>query len=73
MSSGFRFQYLALSDIPPSFFVYWLVNRFSELKYAKYSPDNAVMIGWTSIYRFLAQDTDDYDIGLRPKWSIEDI
>ncbi|KIM45154.1 hypothetical protein M413DRAFT_66070 [Hebeloma cylindrosporum] len=35
--------------------------------------DNAVMIGWTSIYRFLAQDTDNYDIGLRPKWCIEDL
>jgi N6-L-threonylcarbamoyladenine synthase len=35
--------------------------------------DNAVMIAWASMRRFLANDTDDYSIGLRPKWSIEDL
>jgi N6-L-threonylcarbamoyladenine synthase len=38
-----------------------------------FCTDNAAMIAWTSIYRFLAQDTDNYDIDLRPKWSIEDL
>ncbi|PFH51999.1 hypothetical protein AMATHDRAFT_141146 [Amanita thiersii Skay4041] len=35
--------------------------------------DNAVMIGWASMTRFLAQDHDDYTIDLLPKWSIEDL
>ncbi|KAF8348115.1 Gcp-like domain-containing protein [Amanita rubescens] len=35
--------------------------------------DNAVMIGWASMTRFLAGDHDDYTIDLRPKWSIEDV
>ncbi|KAJ7287745.1 glycoprotease [Mycena rebaudengoi] len=35
--------------------------------------DNAVMIGWASMYRFLTQDYDDYTIGPRSEWSIEDL
>jgi len=35
--------------------------------------DNAVMIAWASMSRFLAQDYDDYGIELRAKWSIEDL
>ena len=35
--------------------------------------DNAVMIGWASMHRFLANDTDQYDLDLLPKWSIEDL
>ncbi|KAG1803401.1 glycoprotease family-domain-containing protein [Suillus subaureus] len=35
--------------------------------------DNAAMIAWASMHRFLAGDYDDYTIDLRPKWSIEDI
>ncbi|KAF8894934.1 Gcp-like domain-containing protein [Gymnopilus junonius] len=35
--------------------------------------DNAVMIAWASMHRFLANDTDLYSIELRPKWSIEDL
>lgn len=34
-------------------------------------PDNAVMIGWASMHRFLAEDTDDYSVMIRPKWSID--
>ena len=34
--------------------------------------DNAAMIGWASMYRFLRSDTDPYEISLRPKWSIDD-
>ncbi|KAF8257944.1 glycoprotease [Lactarius quietus] len=37
-----------------------------------FTPDNAVMIGWASMHRFLAEDTDDYSIMIRPKWSIDD-
>jgi len=33
--------------------------------------DNAVMIGWASMHRFLAEDTDDYSVMIRPKWSID--
>jgi len=35
--------------------------------------DNAVMIAWASMHRFLAGDMDDYGILIRPKWSIEDL
>ena len=31
------------------------------------------MIAWASMHRFLDGDTDPYDIGLRPRWSIEEI
>ncbi|EIW74528.1 peptidase M22 glycoprotease [Coniophora puteana RWD-64-598 SS2] len=35
--------------------------------------DNAAMIGWAAMHRFLAGDYDPYDIDLKPKWSIEEI
>ncbi|CAE6409662.1 unnamed protein product [Rhizoctonia solani] len=35
--------------------------------------DNAVMIAWTSLERFMAQDHDKLDIRVRPVWSIEDL
>jgi len=33
--------------------------------------DNAVMIAWASMYRFQANDHDDYSISLRAKWNID--
>ncbi|EAU91347.1 glycoprotease [Coprinopsis cinerea okayama7 len=35
--------------------------------------DNAVMIAWASMHRFLAGESDSYDLNLRAKWSIEDL
>ncbi|KAJ7078909.1 Gcp-like domain-containing protein [Mycena belliarum] len=35
--------------------------------------DNAVMIAWASMHRFLAHDHDNYEIGPLPEWSIEDL
>ncbi|KAF7321509.1 tRNA N6-adenosine threonylcarbamoyltransferase, mitochondrial [Mycena kentingensis (nom. inval.)] len=35
--------------------------------------DNAVMIGWASLHRFLDQHHDDYSIHTIPTWSIEQI
>ncbi|KAH9485285.1 tRNA N6-adenosine threonylcarbamoyltransferase [Psilocybe cubensis] len=35
--------------------------------------DNAVMIAWASMHRFLTNDTDPYSIELRPKWNIEEL
>ena len=35
--------------------------------------DNAAMIGWASMHRFLAEDVDEYTVDILPKWSIEDI
>ncbi|KAH8107829.1 glycoprotease family-domain-containing protein [Cristinia sonorae] len=35
--------------------------------------DNAVMIAWASMHRFLAGDYDDYSVTLRSKWKIEDL
>ncbi|RDX47115.1 glycoprotease [Lentinus brumalis] len=35
--------------------------------------DNAAMIGWAAMDRFLAGDTDPYSIESRPKWSLEEL
>ncbi|OBZ66113.1 tRNA N6-adenosine threonylcarbamoyltransferase [Grifola frondosa] len=35
--------------------------------------DNAVMIAWASMDRFLSDNTDDYTIDIRHKWDIEDL
>ena len=35
--------------------------------------DNAAMIAWASMHRFLAGESDDYSIDHRVKWAIEDI
>ena len=36
-------------------------------------PDNAAMIGWASMHRFLAGESDDYSIRHIKKWSIEQL
>ncbi|KAJ6558572.1 glycoprotease family-domain-containing protein [Mycena vulgaris] len=35
--------------------------------------DNAVMIAWASMHRFLANDHDDYTIGPLPEWNLENL
>ncbi|KAI0063524.1 glycoprotease [Artomyces pyxidatus] len=35
--------------------------------------DNAVMIAWASMHRFLARDFDNYSTTILPKWSIEEL
>ncbi|KAF7315335.1 Dye-decolorizing peroxidase [Mycena indigotica] len=35
--------------------------------------DNAVMIGWAAMHRFMAGDHDEYSIGTLPVWSLEDL
>lgn len=35
--------------------------------------DNAVMIGWASMHRFLANDHDPYSVEPLAKWSLEDL
>ncbi|KAM5533357.1 hypothetical protein V8D89_012977 [Ganoderma adspersum] len=35
--------------------------------------DNAAMIAWASMHRFMAGDTDDYMIETRSRWSLEDL
>ncbi|RPD54185.1 glycoprotease [Lentinus tigrinus ALCF2SS1-7] len=35
--------------------------------------DNAAMIAWAAMDRFLAGDTDEYSLESRPKWSLEDL
>lgn len=35
--------------------------------------DNAAMIGWASMNRFLKGEFDDLSIDLRVKWDIEDL
>jgi N6-L-threonylcarbamoyladenine synthase len=37
------------------------------------SLDNAAMIAWASMNRFLAGDTDPDDLEIRAQWSIEDL
>lgn len=36
-------------------------------------PDNAVMIAWTALERFLSNSHDELDTQVRPVWSIEDL
>ncbi|KAI9510121.1 Gcp-like domain-containing protein [Russula earlei] len=40
---------------------------------AELCTDNAVMIAWASMHRFVARDTDDYAIMIRPKWCVQDL
>ncbi|VDC03612.1 unnamed protein product [Peniophora sp. CBMAI 1063] len=35
--------------------------------------DNAVMIAYASLYRFLVGDTDEYNVAIRKDWSLEDL
>jgi tRNA A37 threonylcarbamoyltransferase TsaD len=35
--------------------------------------DNAVMVAWASMHRFLAEDHDNYSVDLRAKWNIEEL
>ncbi|TBU38495.1 peptidase M22 glycoprotease [Dichomitus squalens] len=35
--------------------------------------DNAAMIAWASMHRFLAGETDEYSLESRPVWSLEDL
>lgn len=35
--------------------------------------DNAAMIAWASMHRFLSGDTDDYSMSILPKWSLEEL
>jgi tRNA A37 threonylcarbamoyltransferase TsaD len=37
------------------------------------NQDNAAMIAWAAMHRFLAGDTDSYDVDTRNVWSVEDI
>ncbi|KAJ7647491.1 glycoprotease family-domain-containing protein [Roridomyces roridus] len=54
-----------------------LQNALPTLEFVFPEPslctDNAVMIAWASMHRFLANDHDEFTIGPLPKWSIEDI
>ncbi|KAF7979887.1 hypothetical protein HWV62_40675 [Athelia sp. TMB] len=45
----------------------------SNMALRQRSANNAAMIAWASMNRFLAGDYDDYAIDLRAKWSIEDL
>ncbi|KAI0818456.1 glycoprotease [Trametes gibbosa] len=38
-----------------------------------FCTDNAVMIAWASMDRFLAGETDEYSVESRPKWSMEEL
>lgn len=35
--------------------------------------DNAAMVAWASLDRFLSGDTDPYSTDLIPKWSLEEL
>ena len=43
------------------------------LSSAHANVDNAAMIGWAAMHRFLAGDYDDLSIDLRVKWDIEEL
>jgi N6-L-threonylcarbamoyladenine synthase len=45
-----------------------------DIPFAQFnSKDNAVMIAWAAMHRFLAFDHDVYEIETRPKWDIQDL
>lgn len=48
-------------------------SQFCRALYLLNNTDNAVMIAWASMHRFIAGDTDDYAILIRPQWSIQDL
>jgi len=56
-----------------------LKHQFPTAKTALVFPppslctDNAAMIAWASMHRFLAKDHDDYSIEHRSKWNIEEL
>ena len=37
-----------------------------------FNEDNAAMIAWAAMYRFLANECDDFSIEPKPKWNIEE-
>ena len=37
-----------------------------------FNVDNAAMIAWAAMYRFLAKECDDFSIEPKPKWNIEE-
>ncbi|KAJ7675093.1 Gcp-like domain-containing protein [Mycena rosella] len=53
------------------------LSRFDSMELVFPEPalctDNAVMIAWASMHRFLAKDHDSYEIHPLPGWNIEDI
>lgn len=76
MSTNYRYQYANLPELSPSRSLYRYVSGLrivNCLVISLTSIDNAVMIGWASMHRFLAQDYDDYSLDLRPKWNIDEL
>jgi tRNA A37 threonylcarbamoyltransferase TsaD len=60
------------ASYPPIHLCTGKVRLYLQVAANKFNPDNAAMIGWASMYRFLAHDTDPYDINLRSRWPIDE-
>ena len=56
---------------PPAYLCTGCLSRLTVSKTDRHLSDNAAMIAWASMHRFLAGNHDTYDIIPRSKWSIE--
>jgi hypothetical protein len=59
--------------LPATCVMYRRVFMLTANKVLILSLDNAAMIAWASMNRFLAGDTDPDDLEIRAQWSIEDL
>lgn len=66
---------IALLFPPPALCTGMCLHLFSVANITEYLgyEDNAAMIAWASMHRFLNNDHDEYTIELRSKWSIEEL
>ena len=62
--------FLRLLSVQVNLLTFAVLSRFNTDKLCE---DNAVMIAWASMHRFLGRDYDDYTIDLRSNWDIDEL
>ncbi|GJJ06206.1 hypothetical protein Clacol_000395 [Clathrus columnatus] len=75
---AWTFQHHAIEQLESklSLGLKWCDRHGHDIKHVVVSggvANNAAMIAWASMERFLKNDHDSYDIDLRSEWSIEDL
>jgi N6-L-threonylcarbamoyladenine synthase len=66
-------QDITLSFPPPSLCTGTHMVKYLQTSAKAYAEDNAAMIAWASMHRFLDGNFDSFDIGPRSKWSLEEL
>jgi N6-L-threonylcarbamoyladenine synthase len=66
-------QEITLNFPPPSLCTGTHMAKYPQMSAEVSAEDNAVMIAWASMHRFLDGDFDSFDIGPRSKWSLEEL